>query len=82
MDRGYSTDCTEYILVYTELCMKKNDLTSSFQAGLGLLDGVGQIRVFTPRRGRYPFEKSEKPPRPVPALSFEPQTNQALSLVA
>ena len=27
------------------------------------------IRVFTPRRGRYPFWESEKPPRPVPALS-------------
>ena len=47
------------------------------QAGLGLLDGV-----FTPRRGRYPFGKSEKSPQPMPALSFEPQTNQALSPVA
>ena len=26
-----------------------------FQAGLGLLGGVGQIRVFTPGRGRYPL---------------------------
>ena len=50
-----------------------------FQAGLGLLDSVG---VFTPRRGSYPYEKSEKPPRPVPALSFEPKTNQGLSPVA
>ena len=49
---------------------------------LGLLDGVSQIRLYTPRRGRYPFGKSERPPRPVPALSFEPQTNQALSPVA
>lgn len=32
-----------------------------FQAELGLLDNGGQIRVFTPRRGRYPwpFGKSE-----------------------
>ena len=42
------------------------------------MDGVGQIRVFTP----HSFGKSEKPPQPVPALSFEPQTNQALSPVA
>ena len=53
---------------------------SLFQAGLGLLDRVGQIRVFTPRRGRYPCGKSGKPPRPLPALSLEPQTNQALGL--
>ena len=51
-------------------------------AGLDLLGGVGQICVFTPRRGRYAFGKSEKrlvvPPRPLLALSSEPQTNQAL----
>ena len=60
---------------------KKNlkRITSLFQAGLGLLDGAGQVRVFTPRRGRYPFGKSEKPPRPMPVLSFEPQTKGSLA---
>ena len=29
---------------------EKSDLTSLFQAGLGLLDGVGQICVFNPRK--------------------------------
>ena len=56
--------------------IKYSDLKSLFQAGLGLLDGVGQIRVCSPRRGRYPFAKSEILPRPVPALSFETQTTQ------
>ena len=32
--------------------------------------------------GTYPFGKSEEPPRPVPALNFNPETNQALSSVA
>ena len=68
-----------YMHVYTRIV---SDLTSLFQAGLGLLDGVSQIRIFTPRRGRYPFGKSEKPPRPVPALSFEPQTNHLTNLQA
>ena len=49
---------------------KESDSTSLFQAGLGLLDGVSQIRAFTPRGGRYPFGKSENLPRPVPALSL------------
>lgn len=29
-----------------------SDLTSFFHAGVSLLDGVGQVRVYTPRRGR------------------------------
>ena len=40
----------------TLACVVNHDHSDStaFQAGPGLLDGVGQIRVFTPRRGRYP----------------------------